>query len=87
MQNCVIEKVKRPLRINGNLILRITGQTVLKTMFSGCIDDIIRPDNPICVIDAFIDGTDIAELGFIRSFPEGTGRPGYDSRDILKLYI
>jgi transposase len=52
-----------------------------------CIDDLIRQDNPVRVIDAFIDSLDINELGFQRPTPNITGRPSYDPRDLLKLYV
>lgn len=39
------------------------------------------------VIDAFADGLDLAALGFGRAVPAATGRPGYDPRDLLKLYV
>lgn len=38
-------------------------------------------------IDAFVDGLDLAALGFGRAMPKTTGRPGYDPADMLKLYI
>jgi len=38
-------------------------------------------------IDAFVDGLDLAALGFVRVMPEATGRPGYAPGDLLKLYI
>lgn len=52
-----------------------------------CIDDLIGQDNPVRVIDAFIDSIDMNELGFQRSVPNSTGRPSYDPRDLLKLYV
>lgn len=52
-----------------------------------CIDDLIGQDNPVRVIDAFIDSMDVDELGFQRSVPNSTGRPSYDPRDLLKLYV
>ena len=39
------------------------------------------------VIDAFVDGLDVKGLGFGRSVPAMTGRPPYDPRDLLKLYL
>jgi transposase len=51
------------------------------------IDDLVEQDNPVRVIDAFIDGLDIEEAGFQRSIPNITGRPCYDPRDLLKLYV
>ena len=58
-----------------------------KTILPDCIDDIISQDNPVRVIDAFINEMDMKELEFIRPISKDTGRPGYDPRDILKLYI
>jgi transposase len=46
------------------------------------------PDDHVCrVIDAFVDRLDMAALGFERSEPAETGRPGYDPRGLLKLYL
>lgn len=44
-------------------------------------------DSPVRVIDAFVGGLDVGELGFGRAVPAATGRPPYDPRDLLKLYI
>ena len=38
-------------------------------------------------IEAFVDGLDLAALGFIGTVPKATGRPGYAPADLLKLYI
>lgn len=47
----------------------------------------IGPDNPVRVIDAFIDSLDMKKTGFQRPQPNITGRPCYDPRDLLKLYV
>lgn len=39
------------------------------------------------VIDAFVVRLDMMELGLERSEAADTGRPGYDPRDVLKLYL
>jgi transposase len=39
------------------------------------------------VLDAFVDKLDMAGLGFERAEGAKTGRPGYDPRDLLKLYL
>lgn len=57
------------------------------TFLPECIEDLITQDNPVRVIDAFIDSLDIDRLGFQRATPCVTGRPGYDPRDLLKLYV
>lgn len=57
------------------------------TMLPDCINDLIGQDNPIRVIDAFIDSLDMKKAGFQRPVPNSTGRPSYDPRDLLKLYV
>jgi transposase len=51
------------------------------------IADYVASDAAVRVIDAFADGLDLAGLGFMRAAPASTGRPGYDPRDLLKLYV
>src|ERR1700709_604682 len=51
------------------------------------LDDYVGSENPVRFIDAFVDGLDLATAGFIRVTPKLTGRPGYDPKDLLKLYI
>ena len=57
------------------------------TLLPDCIDDLVSPENPVRVIDAFVDGLDMEQLGFQRAVPNETGRPSYDPRDMLKLYV
>jgi len=66
----------------------ITGESRKQiTMFPEVVDDYITQDNPVRFIEAFVDGLDMAEMGFGRAEPNDLGRPGYDPRDLLKLYI
>ena len=51
------------------------------------VDDYVAADNPVRFIEAFVDGLDLAALGFIGAVPKATGRPGYAPADLLKLYI
>jgi len=51
------------------------------------VDDYVNEDNPVRVIDAFVDSIDLAQLGFTKSTPAKTGCPAYAPSDILKLYI
>ena len=51
------------------------------------VDDYVTADNPVRFIEAFVDGLDLAALGFIGTVPKATGRPGYAPADLLKLYI
>src|SRR4029077_18165515 len=56
-------------------------------LFPVCLEELI-PDDHVCrVIDAFVDRLDVARLGFVRAEAADTGRPGYDPRDLLKLYL
>jgi transposase len=51
------------------------------------IDDYVSADAPVRVIDAFVEELDMVGLGFGRAVPASTGRPAYDPRDLLRLYI
>jgi len=57
------------------------------TLFPECLDDWIDEDNPVRVVDAFVDAIDLGELGFDGVVPEATGRPSYHPSVLLKLYI
>jgi transposase len=57
------------------------------TLFPECLGDWISEDNPVRVIDVFVDELDLAELGFDGVEPEVTGRPSYHPSVLLKLYI
>jgi transposase len=57
------------------------------TLFPEAIDDYITSDNPVRVIEAFVNSLDMKELGFLRTEPNVVGRPAYDPRDLLKLYL
>jgi transposase len=57
------------------------------TLFPVSLEELI-PDDHFCrVIDAFVERLDMAGLGFVRAEAAETGRPGYDPRDLLKLYL
>src|ERR1700675_1220588 len=57
------------------------------TLFPPTLDELISEDHVCRVIEAFVGRLDRAKLGFVRSEPAETGRPGYDPRDLLKLYL
>jgi len=57
------------------------------TLFPERLEDFICDDNPVRVIDAFVEQLDLISLGFGRCEPEVTGRPGYHPSVLLKLYI
>jgi transposase len=57
------------------------------TLFPDRLNDWIGEDNPVRVIDVFVDELDLGGLGFGRVAPRATGRPGYQPFVLLKLYI
>ena len=56
------------------------------TLMPECLEDYIGPNNPVRVVDAFVDALDLAEMGFDTS-AAAKGRPGYHPGVLLKLYI
>ena len=57
------------------------------TLFPDRLEDWIGDDNPVRVVDVFVDELDLGGLGFDRVAPLATGRPGYHPSVLLKLYI
>jgi transposase len=57
------------------------------TLFPYCLEDWIGEDDPVRVIDVFVEELDLVELGFDGVEPEVTGRPSYHPAALLKLYI
>ena len=57
------------------------------TLLPECLDDYVAADNPVRVIDVFVDELDLHALGFVRAEPAATGRPSYHPRVLLKIYL
>ena len=57
------------------------------TLFPEVLNDYIAEDNPVRVVDVFVDELDLKDLGFEGAEPEATGRPAYHPATLLKLYI
>jgi transposase len=57
------------------------------TLLPECLDDYIGEDNPVRVVDAFVEELDLQTLGFKGTDPAATGRPSYHPAILLKLYI
>jgi len=51
------------------------------------VDDYVEDNNAVRVIDAYVGSLNLTELGFAKSAPNVTGRPMYDPKDLLKLYV
>ena len=51
------------------------------------LEDYVPREHVARVIDAFVEGLPLAALGFERTAPAATGRPGYSAAGLLKLYL
>lgn len=51
------------------------------------LDDYVGPASLVRLIDGFIAPLDLKRLAFVRAVSADTGRPGYDPRDLLRLYV
>ena len=57
------------------------------TLLPASLDEYVDEDNPVRVIEAFVDALDLGELGFKGVVPEATGRPSYHPSVLLKIYV
>jgi len=57
------------------------------TLLPECLDDYIEANNPVRVIDVFVEGLDLGALGFEGVEPSATGRPSYHPSVLLRIYI
>jgi transposase len=57
------------------------------TLLPACLDDYVEAENAVRVVEVFVDGLDLGELGFVGVDPAATGRPAYHPGVLLKLYI
>jgi len=55
-------------------------------LFPESIEQIINKDNPVRFIDVFVNSLDISNIGF-SELRVNNGRPPYNPKDLLKLYI
>jgi transposase len=52
-----------------------------------CVEDYVAEENPVRVIEAFVEQLDMREMGFEAVDPEVTGRPGFHPSVMLKIYL
>src|ERR1700719_3030503 len=57
------------------------------TLLPEFLEDYVTEDNPVRVVDVFIDELDLEALGFSGVAPEETGRPAYHPATLLKIYL
>src|SRR6266478_5199773 len=70
------------------MMAHVTGQSRFQsTLFPEVLDEVVGDDDPVRVIDAFVEGLDLEDLGFSKVAAEEMGRPPYAPGDLLKLYI
>ena len=66
----------------------IEGETRTQvTLLPECLDDYVAEENPVRVVDVFVDELDLGALGFEGVAPVATGRPAYHPAVLLKFYI
>ena len=64
----------------------IQGHNRHQTYFS-TLEDRVEADNPVRLMDAFVDKLDLPQLGFANTVHKGEGRPPYAPGVLLKLYL
>jgi transposase len=52
-----------------------------------CVEDYVEAENPVRVIEAFVEQLDLRVMGFEGVDPEATGRPAYHPAVLLKIYL
>lgn len=57
------------------------------TLLPECLNNFIAEDNPVRIVDAFVNELDLTDLGFSGATPAQTGRPSYHPAVLLKVYI
>src|SRR5678809_775114 len=57
------------------------------TLLPECLDDYVGADNPVRIVDVFVDQLELRGLGFTGVEPAETGRPSYHPAVLLKIYI
>src|SRR6202790_2594393 len=58
-----------------------------RTLLPNSLEDYVSQENPVRVIEVFIDELDLAALGFVGVTPAATGRPRYHPSTLLKIYL
>ena len=58
-----------------------------RILLPSSLDDYVTKENPVRIIEVFVDGLDLTKLGFAGMVPATTGRPAYHPATMLKLYL
>src|SRR6478752_3516279 len=51
------------------------------------LEDYVGEENPVRVVEVFIDELDLAAVGFSGMTPAATGQPAYHPSTLLKIYL
>ena len=57
------------------------------TLFPEYLEDYVAENNPVRVVDVFVEHLELGKLGFNGAEPAITGRPSYHPSALLKIYI
>jgi transposase len=58
-----------------------------RTLLPNSLEDYVGEENPVRVVEVFIDELNLAALGFAGMRPAATGRPAYHPSTLLKIYL
>ena len=58
-----------------------------QTLLPHSLEDYVGEENPVRVVEVFIDELNLAALGFAGMTPAATGRPAYHPSTLLKIYL
>jgi transposase len=56
-------------------------------LFPETLEKYVNENNSVRFIDAFVNSLNLEKMGFTHTIPQETGRPSYNPKDLLKLYI
>src|SRR5260370_35630242 len=57
------------------------------TLLPECLDDWVEESNHVRAVDVFVDALELGDLGFDGVDPAETGRPAYNSSQLIKHYL
>jgi len=57
------------------------------SLLPACLEDYVEAENPVRVVEVFVEGLDLDALGFVGVDPAATGRPAYHPAVLLKIYV
>src|SRR5947207_14930526 len=83
---------------HDKIVMRFSGEIAMKrfvegvdrgqsTLFPECLDDWIDADNPVRVIDVFVEKLDLGALEFGGVDPNSPGRASCHPSVLIKLYV